>query len=524
MFAIALWDRRDHTLYLVRDRLGEKPLYYGWNRGVFLFGSELKALQAHPTFNSEIDRNALTLYFRHSCVPAPHTIFKGISKVSPGTIVSIRALQGSHKIHIQSYWSFRECVVEGIEGSSRLTPDESIAELGTLLRDAVALRMQADVPLGAMLSGGVDSSTIVALMQAQSSRKVKTFTIGFSDPLYNEAPQALAVANHLGTDHTELYVTPKNVMDVIPSLPKLYDEPFADSSQIPTFLISQLAKKSVTVALSGDAGDELFGGYSRYAIGNKLWTTISRIPHGISRKVASVIRLLSPEIWSTVYSGARWLLPQGLKYQNIGEKLHTIADLLPMTAQDKVYLTLVSHWMHPNELVINGKEPTTLVSSSWTDLPPTEFIHRMMFLDTITYLPDDILAKVDRATMGVSLEGRIPFLDHRVVELSWRLPLEVKLREQQSKWILRQVLYKYVPRGLIERPKMGFGIPLGKWLRGPLKEWAEDLLSTSRIEKQGLLRVEPIRSKWKEHLLGKKNWQYLLWDVLMFQAWMARNN
>ena len=518
MFAFAVWDRQERILTLGRDRLGEKPLYYGWQNNTFLFGSELKALRAHPAFRAEIDRNALGLFMRHSYIPAPYSIYQGINKLLPGSLLTVSLQNRSNQPH--RYWDLREVVADGLAQQFPGTLSEAVEHLDMLLRDAVSQQMVADVPLGAFLSGGVDSSTIVALMQAQSNRPVRTFTIGFREEQYNEAVYAKAVARHLGTDHTELYVSPKQALEVIPDLPRLYCEPFSDPSQIPTFLVSHLARQHVTVSLSGDAGDELFGGYNRYVLGQRLWGKLSLLPKSLRRAIARLIRGVPPDNWDRLLSPTQKLLPLGLGQANIGDKLHKGAGVMSAQTPEELYHLLVSHWAQPSELVIKATEPLTVLTQC--DLQPQtdHFVHRMMALDMLSYLSDDILCKVDRAAMGVSLETRVPLLDHRVIEFSWRLPLEFKLRAGVGKWALRKVLYKYVPKQLIERPKRGFGIPLDIWLRGPLRQWGEELLSESRFKREGYLNPAPIRQKWEEHLSGKRNWQYLLWDVLMFQAWL----
>lgn len=523
MFAFALWDRKERLLYLVRDRLGKKPMYYGWMGRTFLFGSELKALRAHPDFKGEIDRNALALYMRYNCIQAPYSIYKGIYKLPPATMLTLdRAAMDRRAVTAPvPYWSAREVAERGVAEPFTGSANEAIAHLDNLLRDAVQLRMEADVPLGVFLSGGVDSSTVVALMQAQSERPVKTFSIGFYESHYNEADDAKAVARHLGTDHTELYVTPEEAMAVIPRLPILYDEPFSDSSQIPTFLVSGLARQHVTVSLSGDGGDELFGGYNRYFWGRSIWQKVGWMPTGLRGAVAKALTTVSPQAWEVLFRNAGPFLPDKFKQRTPGDKLHKLADILAVDNPEAMYLRLVSHWDDPASLVVAACEPTTIVTnpSRWADL--SDFTQRMMFLDTVTYLPDDILVKVDRASMGVSLEARAPLLDYRVVEFAWRLPFSMKIRGEQGKWLLRQVLYKYVPQELIERPKAGFGIPLNAWLRGPLREWAETLLDERRLREEGFFNPKPIREKWLEHLSGKRNWQYHLWDVLMFQAWLC---
>ena len=522
MFAIALWDRQTHTLTLARDRLGEKPLYCGWqgsgNERVFLFGSELKALKAHPAFAADIDRGALCLLLRHNYIPAPYSIYHGIAKLEPGCLLSVSLAQPEPRIW--KYWDAVEVACAGVAQPFAGTADEAVDALEVLAKDAVRQQMMADVPLGAFLSGGIDSSTVVALMQAQSSRPVKTFTIGFSEEGYNEAVHAKAVAQHLGTEHTELCVTPQQAMEVIPRLPSLYCEPFADSSQIPTFLVSQLAKQQVTVSLSGDAGDELFCGYNRYQITEQSWRKLALVPAPLRALAAKGITALSPTAWDSlagIISGAR-------RYAALGDKLHKGAGVLASATVDELYLGMVSHRRNPADWVIGGQEPPTNLTGLRPALGGLSAVERMMALDAISYLPDDILVKVDRAGMAVSLESRVPFLDHRVVEFAWSLPLSYKLREGQTKWPLRQVLYRHVPRALIDRPKMGFGVPLHDWLRGPLREWAEELLDEARLAKEGYFHPAPIRKIWAEHLSGRRNWMAQLWNVLMFQAWLETNH
>ena len=526
MFAIALWDRQTRELTLARDRMGEKPLYYGWQgagaSAVFLFGSELKALRANPAFNAEVDRDSLCLYMRHMAVPGSRSIYRGVHKLPPGTLLTV-SRQAPAPV-IRSYWSGSGAAERGVAHPFSGTTGEAVDALEALLKAAVGQQMMADVPLGAFLSGGVDSSTIVALMQAQSTRPVKTFTIGFHEPGYNEAEHAKAVARHLGTEHTELVVTPEQAMAVIARLPSLYDEPFADSSQIPTFLVSQLARQHVTVSLSGDAGDELFGGYNRYPMTAHLWHRLSALPLPLRRALAWGLTRFSPQTLNRV---AAWV-PARARWANVGDKLHKGAGVLASRTIDDLYLGVVSNWDDPAALVINGVEPATILTGQRPELPGLSDVERMMALDMLSYLPDDILTKVDRAAMGVSLETRVPFLDHRVVEFAWQLPLAYKLRYENgsytTKWALRQVLYRYVPKALIERPKMGFGVPIDAWLRGPLRDWAEDLLSEARLRREGYLNPVPIQRKWREHLSGRRNWQHQLWAVLMFQAWLEANH
>jgi asparagine synthase (glutamine-hydrolysing) len=506
MFAFALWDRQERSLSLVRDRLGIKPLYYAWMDGVFLCGSELKALRAHPAFRAEIDRGALTLYMRHSYVPTPYSIYRGCKRLPPGCTLTLDASL-THRPEPVPYWSATAVAASGLGRPFIGSDPEAVEELDRLLRDAVRLRMIADVPLGAFLSGGVDSSTVVALMQSQSERPIRTFSIGFLEEGYNEAEYAREVAAHLGTEHTELYVTPAEAQAVIPTLPEIYDEPFADSSQIPTLLVSRLTRRHVTVSLSGDGGDELFAGYPRYAVADSLWRRIRWMPPVVRHGVATVGSALTAQ---------RSRLATG------DSRLARIAEVLRAPSSEAIYRRYVSHWKRPEEVVIGGHELPTALSSGERRLPMAEFTHRMMALDTVTYLPDDILTKVDRASMAVSLEARVPLLDHRVVEFAWRLPLSMKTRNQQTKWALRQVLYRYVPRELIERPKMGFAVPLDAWLRGPLREWAEALLAPRRLRDEGLLDAERVGAVWRESVDGRPGHARELWSVLMFQAWQER--
>ncbi|NCB26949.1 MAG: asparagine synthase (glutamine-hydrolyzing) [Bacteroidia bacterium] len=518
MFALALWDKKERALYLTRDRLGEKPLYYGWQRGVFLFGSELKALKAHPSFGGEIDRDAITLFLRHNYIPAPYSIYQHVKKLPPAYILKLRNPGAMQEVTLHPYWSLVDVVTQGQSRAFTGTDTEAVAELDDLLRNAVAAQMVADVPLGAFLSGGVDSSTIVALMQAQSTRSVRTFTIGFNEDLYNEADHAKAIARHLGTEHTELYMTPRQTIDVIPRLPTLYDEPFSDPSQIPTFLLSNMTRQYVTVSLSGDAGDELFGGYSRYTRSADFWKWFGKIPNGVRKNTAKAFRPLSMQFRDLLSASSGQVFSPRLR--NIGDNVSKFAKLIGQTDQTGFYKHFITHWPAPPEVVLDANEPENYFSRGKSKPEAMDYFESMMLADSLTYLPDDILVKVDRAAMGVSLETRVPFLDHRVVEFAWRLPLSMKIRKKQGKWILREVLYKYVPRNLIERPKMGFGVPIDSWLRGPLRDWADSLLNESRLRQEGIFNPAPIRQKWSEHLAGHHDWQYHLWDVLMFQSWL----
>lgn len=516
MFAFSLWDRAERTLTLARDRTGEKPLYYGWQGKSLLFGSELKALTTHPDWNGQIDRDALASYARYCYVPAPASIYRGIFKLEAGSFVTFPAGSSpGHHPKSEAYWSACDVAEAGVAHPSNLDDREAADELDRLLRRAVALRMEADVPLGAFLSGGVDSSTVVALMQAQSCKPVKTFTIGFHEAGYDEARYARQVADHLKTEHTDLYVTPQETMNVIPLLPQMYDEPFSDSSQIPTYLVSKLARQHVTVSLSGDGGDELFGGYNRYFQLRSLRAKTKWVPQPLMRLSAASLTALSPSSWDRV-GGA---LPSRWRPPALGDKLHKLAEVLPLSGSKDIYRRLVSHWDQPCQLVRDAAADTPTNNAAW-QCRLRDDTDRMMLTDLVTYLPDDILVKLDRASMSVSLESRVPLLDPDVMTFAWKLPMSQKIRGNRGKWLFRRVLDRYVPSRLIERPKMGFGLPIGAWLRGPLREWAEDLLSERRIEEEGWFDSGVIRRKWSEHLCGPRNWHYQLWNVLMFQAWL----
>lgn len=517
MFAFAVWDRRTCTLTLSRDRMGEKPLYYGWFGDTLLFGSELKALKAHPAFVGRVDRVALAAFMRYSEIPAPLSIWEGVRKLLPASILTIPTATADEARAAQPrlYWSLVDVARRGLADPFAGSDVEAVAALEACLGDAVASQQMSDVPIGAFLSGGVDSSVIVALMQARAARPIHTFTIGFEEAAFSEAPHARAVAAHLGTDHTELVVTSAAAQAVIPCLPTMYDEPFADPSQVPTFLVSQLARTKVTVSLSGDAGDELFGGYNRYSWARKL----ERVPAPMRRAAARALLVLGPDQWDRAYDRLQPALPRRAHLRMPGYKAHKLAGALRVGPGAALYDQLVSIWADPASIVIGGEAATASGWSAVADLDGIE--HQMMAMDACSYLPDDILCKVDRAAMAVSLETRVPFLDRRVIELAWRLPLHLKIRGGTSKWIVREVLYKHVPRALIERPKMGFAIPVGAWLRGPLRDWAEALLDEGRLLREGYLRPGPIRLRWEEHLSGRRDWGYQLWNVLMFQAWLA---
>lgn len=525
MFAFAVWDKYKKQLTLGRDRIGEKPLYFGWqgsgSSSSFLFSSELKSLKYHPAFSGDINRDALSLLMRHNYIPAPHSIYQGIHKLLPGYLMTV-SIKNKKPIYYQ-YWSLAQKASTQINNPFTGTDEEAKNMLEEMIASAVKKQMISDVPLGAFLSGGVDSSIIVALMQSQSSKPIKTFSIGFDEKNYNEANYAKAVANHLDTDHTELYVDSQQALNVIPKLNSLYCEPFADSSQIPTFLVSELAKKKVSVCLTGDGGDEVFGGYNRYILTSNLWNKISKIPILMRKSLSTGINSISPSGWNMALNSLQQFFPDKYKMNNIGEKLHKGSRVLASKSVDELYFGLVSNW-NPKEIIIGANEPKTILAIDNPEFENFDNIQKMMVKDTLTYLPDDIQVKVDRATMGVSLEGRAPFLDHRLIEFSWSLPLHLKIRNGTGKWLLRQVLYRHVPKSLIERPKMGFGIPIDSWLRGPLRDWAEDLLDENRLLQEGYFNPRPIRKRWEEHLSGKFNWQNELWGILIFQSWLAEQN
>jgi len=521
MFALALWDVKEKKIILARDRMGEKPIYYGWQGNTFLFGSELKALKVHPEFQNNINRDSLCLLLRHNTISAPYSIYQGISKLLPGSILTLNL--SKKEIGIENYWSMKGLVESTLKNPFIGSEQQALLELESVLSKSVSDQMMSDVPLGAFLSGGIDSSVIVALMQSQSSKKVKTFSIGFNEKGYDEAKYAKAVAKHLCTDHTELYITSSEALDVIPKLPLMFDEPFSDSSQIPTHLVSKLAKKSVDVSLSGDGGDELFGGYNRHVWVKSIWQKTRYLPLFSRRLIIYAITSLSPTTWNQFFQMCSAVFPSRYHVTHPGDKMYKLANVIAAENPNAMYRNLVSHWSNPDLIVLGSKEPKTLLSDP-SILPNLfDIEQRMMFLDTITYLSDDILTKVDRAAMSVSLETRVPMLDHRVVEFAWRLPLSMKIKNGQGKWILRQLLQKYVPKELYDRPKMGFGVPVDSWLRGPLRDWAESLLEASRLSEEGFFNPLVVRKKWDEHISGKRDWQHHLWDVLMFQAWLEKN-
>ncbi len=557
MFAIALWDVQQRKLHLARDRFGEKPLYYGWAGSgagrAFVFGSELKALRAFPGFSNPVCRQALAQYMRFMYVPAPLSIYEDIYKLEPGCLLSVNglprcarnddrtcnneitrhceersdaAIQNARDgFKMTRWWSLADVVQAGAQ--NQITDEvEAVNALEQRLADAVRLQSLADVPLGAFLSGGVDSSTIVALMQQQAMRPVKTFTVGFEEAGFDESPYARAVAQHLGTDHAELFVTAVEARSVIADLPAMYDEPFADSSQIPTHLVCRAARQQVTVVLSGDAGDELFGGYNRYFWGPRIWAKLAWMPYPVRQALGAAISAVPVAGWDALSRPVNALLPGGRGIAQAGDKAHNLAARLANVRDlDDLYLSLVTEWQDPASVVRGGAGlPRSVAIHDFTVPENLDPVERMMYRDSMTYLPDDILCKVDRAAMAVSLETRVPFLDHRVAELAWQLPLSMKIRGGQGKWALRQVLYRHVPKELIDRPKAGFGIPVGQWLRGPLRPWAESLLDEKRLQAEGYFYPAPIRQKWAEHLAGQRDHTASLWAVLMFQSWLESVN
>ena len=514
MFAMAVWDRKERLLSLARDRIGEKPLYYGWQSETFLFGSELKALTAHPAFRREINRDTVALLLRHNCIPAPYSIWQGIYKLTPGCWLAVR--KERREVTPVAYWSLQEVAEKGQRDSLAIDTPAATDELERVLSDAIGLQMLADVPLGALLSGGIDSSTIVALMQAQSSQPVRTFSIGFREKAFDESVHAAAVARYLRTDHTELHMGANDVLDAVPRTAAMFDEPFADSSQLPTALVMSLARQHVKVALSGDGGDELFGGYNRYVMAPKVWNLLRRLPEPLRQTLGRVLLGVSPAGWERLLTPLARLTGQA----HVGDKLHKLGDRLRYVRnEDDLYVALVTEWNERELLVRGAVEAPTLLSrrEDWPSLD--DYASRMMALDALTYLPDDILVKVDRAAMAVSLETRAPFLDHRVVEFAWRMNPEQKVTGKQGKVLLRRVLGRHVPDELIDRPKVGFAIPLDEWLRTDLREWADSLLSDAALRASGLVEPAPVRCAWELHLSGIQSAGNRLWSVLMLQAW-----
>ncbi|MFL6438644.1 MAG: asparagine synthase (glutamine-hydrolyzing) [Terriglobales bacterium] len=520
MFAFGVWDTHTQQLILGRDPLGKKTLYYGLMGSTFLFGSELKALRAHPAFAGTIDRNAIALYLRLNCIPAPHSIYREIRKLPAASVLEVRA-RGDVPQPLP-YWSLANIAEAGISNPWSGSVEEAIDELERLLADAVRIRSIADVPLGAFLSGGIDSSLITVLMQRQQSRPVRTFSIGLENAALSEASYAEAIASHLGTEHTSLCVTPSEAMSVIPLMASIYDEPFSDSSQIPVYLVSQLARRSVTVALSGDGADESFGGYNRHTWIPAVWKRLGGVPSSIRSALAKCAMKISPQRWDRIYQTFAPLLSKDFRFVSTGDKIHKLARVAGSGSLEEMYLRLLSHWQNAEQVVLGADQDSEFIQS--TVCATRNHADRMMLLDSLHYLHDDILVKVDRASMAVSLEARAPFLDKRVVSFAWSLPLDYKIRQGAGKWILREILHRHVPKELVDRPKSGFGIPLDEWLRGPLREWADTLLHPDRLKRRGFLDPVPIQHKWVQHLAGSKNWSYELWDILMLESWFDESD
>jgi asparagine synthase (glutamine-hydrolysing) len=527
MFALTLWDRADRLLHIARDRFGEKPLYYGWSGKVLVLGSELKALRAHPEFEARVDRDSLALYFRYNCIPSPWSIYEGVRKLEPGACVTFTDSTAPGEFPPPKvYWALRELVETAVSQRSKIPPatnrlEEDLEELESTLERAVRIRTRADVPLGAFLSGGVDSSLVVAIMQKSQSAQVRTFTMCSEASDYDESAEAGRVASHLGTLHTDMVVHPSDALALVPSLPEIYDEPFGDSSQIPTVLLSKLTREHVTVALSGDGGDEIFGGYNRYLWARDFWSRLEHVPAPIRRVAGSTLGAVPPAWWDKGWSVAGRLVPARHRIRMPGIKVQKAARVLSANDTAEMHFMLSSHLDRPEAMVSSSHEHPSVFSSPWRWPTLEDPIELMMFLDSVTYLPDDILTKVDRATMSASLESRLPYLDESVARFAWRQSIDNKVRDGRGKWLLRKLLERYVPAQLVDRPKVGFGVPLGSWLRGPLREWAEDLLDDHRIAGDGYLSRDLVRRLWTDHLSGRHERQYELWDVLMFQAWLG---
>lgn len=521
MFAFGLWDRKEKVLCLCRDRLGEKPLYYGFINNSFVFASELKAFKKVPGFSSEIGRQSIALYLRYNCIPAPYSIYKDIKKVLPGELLYFNALDRSVKTSL--YWSASD-IAKGSGGvTDRHNQEDIKEEVEELIKDAVRIRMESDVPLGVFLSGGIDSSLVTALMQAQSNTAIKTFTIGFGDHKYNEALDADRIARHLGTSHTCFYATAEEALKVIPDLPRIYDEPFSDSSQIPAILVSRMAREFVTVCLSGDGGDEVFGGYNRYIWLNKIWNRIRPVPVAIRKYSAGILSLCPPAKFENLFSRLEFMFSGKMRMRNPGIKFQKFLDVLSARNIDSAYLNLTSHWKEPKKIIMGIKDGSMGSGIVCPEISLTDYKRKMMYCDMINYLPNDILVKVDRASMSASLESRAVYLDHRIVESAWKLPVDMLIGKAGSKLILRNMLDKYIPREYWERPKMGFAIPIADWLRGSLNDWADDLLSDDYLKRKGFFDYKIVGKKWQEHKKGTRDWQFELWDILMFNSWLEFN-
>lgn len=526
MFAFALYDSREKTLLLCRDRIGEKPLYYGWTRKGFLFSSELKSIRAAVAGELRQDDSALAAYLRFGYVPSPHSIYAGIYKLVPGTTLVIDVANGSSAdgfspyadsapFSPRKYWSVLAVAQQGLQNPVR-NEDEAIAELDGLLRSAVGDQCIADVPIGAFLSGGVDSTLVASIMQAVNARPIDTFTIGFSEKEFDEAPYARKIAQHLGTSHHEFYISANDCLDLIPQLPIIWDEPFADSSQMPALMVARMARTAVTVCLSGDGGDEMFCGYNRYISTERLWSRFGKVPRPLRTLLGKGLGTISPPTLDKLYRVIMRLQNDSRTQANVGVKVHKLAESLQLESIDDVYRYLLSYWNDVKQLLAAAEAPSAMDQLPAPRLP--HFIDNAMLWDQVGYLPDDNLVKGDRSSMAVGMELRLPLLDHRVIEYSWRLPLEMKNKQGVSKAVLRQLLYRYVPRELIERPKMGFSVPIGAWLKGPLRDWSESLLSKEALEASGL-SASPIRAGWFEHCEGTRDHSNQLWTILMYQMW-----